>query len=105
MRERTTSEPPIAVQNRSTVVTDDEVIRALGALQHQVDDHFKPHWNLSCRFEFVPGGTSIPENSWELTIYDNPLRHLEAFGIHEMYGPAPLLLVYAELDKEDDRAW
>ena len=44
----------MAVQNISTVVSDDEVKKALPALQHQANYQFAPFWHADARLHSPP---------------------------------------------------
>jgi len=50
----------ISVINQSTVVTDDQVIPVVGALQKQVTNDFRPVWGIDAELQFVPSGAQPP---------------------------------------------
>jgi hypothetical protein len=50
---------PVAIFNRSTVVSDDEVETAVNALQNQVDNDLSKYWGKSAKLTFVPKGQKI----------------------------------------------
>ena len=95
----------IAVENKSTVLTDPQVQAAIPALQQQVSYHFKPYWNEGARLVFVPAGSVPPIGSWVLSILDDS-DQAGALGYHDVTKDnTPLLKVFAKTDQENGLSW
>jgi hypothetical protein len=95
----------LAVENKSSVLTDAEVQGAIPALQQQVSYHFKPYWNEGARLVFVPAGSVPPIGSWLLSILDDS-DQAGALGYHEVTADnTPLLKVFAKTDQDHGLSW
>jgi hypothetical protein len=61
----------VAVLNRSTMVTDDEVKTAVAALQTQIHRDFAPAWGIDAELAFVAKDSEPAPGSWWLVVEDN----------------------------------
>ena len=95
----------IAVQNISTVVGDDEVRKALPALQHQANYHFAPFWHAEARLFYFPKDQKPPAGMWRAEIRDDTVD--AAFGEHatDPEHDVPDLVVGAAADIEAGIEW
>jgi hypothetical protein len=73
----------VAVLNRSTRLTDDEVRAAVGALQTQVHRDFAPAWGVDAELAFVPLGTEPEPESWWVVVEDES-DYPEAIAYHTL---------------------
>ena len=97
----------IAIENKSSVLTDDEVKGAIPALQHQVSYDFKPYWNEGARLVWVPSGSSPPSGAgaWLLSILDDS-DQAGALGYHDITNQGqPLGKVFAGSDTKYGFNW
>ena len=97
----------IAIENKSSVLTDDEVRGAIPALQHQVSYDFKPYWNEGARLVWVPSGSSPPSGAgaWLLSILDDS-DQAGALGYHDVTPDnTPLMKVFAKTDQDNSLSW
>jgi hypothetical protein len=97
----------IAVENKSSVLTDEEVQAAIPAWQHQVSYDFKPYWNEGARLVWVPSGSSPPTGagSWLLSILDDS-DQAGALGYHDVTADnTPLMKVFARTDLDSGLSW
>ena len=97
----------IAIENKSSVLTDAEVQAAIPALQHQVSYDFKPYWNEGARLVWVPSGSSPPRGagSWLLSILDDS-DQAGALGYHDVTADnTPLMKVFAKTDLDNGLSW
>jgi hypothetical protein len=60
----------VAVMNRSTSLTDEEVRTVVAALQTQVHRDFAPAWGVDAELSFVAKGSEPEHGSWWLVIED-----------------------------------
>lgn len=97
--------PNISVINRSTVVTDADVIVAVQSLQVQVSRDFAPVWGLDAKLSFVPTGGIPPANQWQLVILDNA-DQAGALGYHDWTAEGlPIGKVFAKTDMDNKSSW
>lgn len=74
----------VAVLNRSTVMTDDEVQKITAALQRQVTEHYAPLWGVDARLTFLPKSkTTGWERKWNLVVLDTS-DEANALGYHDL---------------------
>jgi hypothetical protein len=64
----------VAVMNESTIVSDEEVTRAVAALQIQIRRDFAPAWGVDAELTFIAKHAEAPPGSWSLVIEDDS-RH------------------------------
>jgi hypothetical protein len=85
----------IAIVNRSTLVSDDEVSRFAAAIQKQVAGDFAPIWGRTARVVFT---TASPDpNAWILQVLDDP-DSPAAIGYHSVNdNGVPYMKVFARL--------
>jgi hypothetical protein len=62
----------VGVVNASTVVSDEQLARAVPALQRQLHDDFAPVWGVDADLQAVGKGQRPPADAWTLTIEDPP---------------------------------
>jgi hypothetical protein len=97
------SRPPrlhrVAVLNRSTVATDDEVHAITSALQKQVDRHFSPTWGIGAKLHFVPSTDMTSwSQQWNLVVLDTS-DEANALGYHDLTPEGlPLGKCFAKTD-------
>jgi len=75
--------PLIAVQNFSTLITDDEIAPIVAAAQKAVDDDFEPSWGATARLEQIATGGSAPPKAWWIGFFDNS-DVANALGYHDV---------------------
>lgn len=73
----------IAVQNQSTMYSDDKAQTCIAALQMQVTRDFNPLWGINSTLFFIPKGTPVPDGYWLLTFFDNA-DQANALGYHDI---------------------
>lgn len=96
--------PKIAIVNRSTVLSDDQVKPIAAALQIQVSRDFGPAWALDCFVSPFGKGEPIPADWWQLVFADDS-DQAGALGYHELTAPSgqsgggqPVGFVFAKTD-------
>jgi hypothetical protein len=109
----------VAIVNHSTVVSEDDVARAVAALQRQVTYHFRPYWNASATLLIVdstPAGRAgdmagpdivdqLPPEAWLLAVMDDS-DQAGALGYHKIDQTAtPVGFVFAKTDQENNLEW
>jgi len=95
----------IAIINSSTVVKDDEVMRAMPALQKQISRDFVPHWGVDAELSFVHNNRQRAKAQWWLVIVDNS-DQASVLGYHEMTSEGlPMGTVFAGRDKLVGAHW
>jgi hypothetical protein len=97
----------IAIENKSSALTDKEVQAAIPALQQQVNYDFKPYWNEGARLVWVPSGSSRPTGagSWLLSVLDDS-DQAGTLGYHDVTSDnTPLLKVFAKTDLDSGLSW
>ena len=90
----------VAVLNRSTVATDEEVERITGALQQQVDRDFAPAWGVRTSLTFLPKGvTDGWQGRWNVVVLDTS-DEANALGYHDLTPDGlPLGKCFAKTDQ------
>jgi hypothetical protein len=95
----------LAVENKSTVLTDKQVRAAIPALQQQINYDFMPYWNSGARLVWVQKGSVPPAGSWVLSILDDA-DQAGALGYHDVTADnTPLLKLFAKTDIENGASW
>jgi len=96
---------PLAVLNATAVIPDDEVARAVAAVQTQVRRDFAPVWQIDTDIEFIPAKQKAPSNSWWIVILDySDLGG--ALGYHDLTNAGlPMGKVFAATDKANGLTW
>ena len=95
----------ISVINASTVLTDDEILPVVNALQQQVTNDFRPAWGLDAELTFVPNGATPPAGTWWLTMLDDS-DQAGALGYHDLTTDGlPLGKVFAGTDLKYGTNW
>jgi hypothetical protein len=97
--------PVIAITNQSTVLTDEQVIAVLPALQHQVSLDFYGIWGADCTLDFLAKDEEMIKGWWQIVIVDDP-DQAGALGYHELSSVGtPLGKVFAKLDLSIGASW
>lgn len=92
--------PTVAIVNQSTVVTDQQLVPIVAALQIQVDRDFSPVWKLDANLQFVPRGTAVPTNAWIIYVMDTSDQQ-GALGYHDLTAQGnPIAKVFARDDQK-----
>jgi hypothetical protein len=95
----------IAVLNRSTVLTDDQLQPVMAALQTQVRRDWAPVWGSDADLSFVPAGAQPAAGSWWLVILDDS-NQAGALGYHDLTTEGlPLGKVFAHSDLTAGLQW
>lgn len=90
----------IAVQNLSTVCTDDEVKGIVAAVQKQITHDFYPAWGVNARLRFVAKNAKMPSGAWQIAVLDTS-DQADALGYHDITAEGlPLGKVFAKSDKD-----
>ena len=88
--------PLIAVKNLSTVVSDQELLQAVGAIQIQLDRDWQPAWSTTATLEIYSVDQVIPDTHWSIFIMDSSDVE-QALGYHgETYQSRPYARVFAK---------
>ena len=74
--------PTIAIQNKSTVLTDAQIQSAIAALQIQLDRDWQPAWGTTATLVFLSSGQSVPSGNWPIYILDTS-DYAGALGYHD----------------------
>ncbi len=94
----------VAILNRSTVVRDHDVEKAVASLQTQVSRDFNAAWGIDARLSFVPQGKKPPD-TWQVVILDNS-DQAGALGYHDLTKSGqPLGKVFAATDLQYHLKW
>src|SRR5256714_2079747 len=90
----------VAVLNRSTVATDEEVEGITGALQQQADRDFAPAWGVRTSLTFLPKGvTDGWQGRWNVVVLDTS-DEANALGYHDLPPDGlPLGKCFAKTDQ------
>ena len=97
--------PTIAILNKSSVLTDAEVAKAVAAMQIQVDRDFAPIWELDATLVFVGGNLPLPANAWTIYLLDHSDQQ-GALGYHDLgTNSLPTAKVFAADDKQYNLSW
>jgi hypothetical protein len=94
--------PQVAVLNRSTVVTDDQVKAIVEAAQQSHHEHFRPVWGTVTTLHFVPtGDTETWKGAYNLVVLDTS-DEANALGYHDLTPEGlPLGKAFAKTDQMD----
>ena len=95
----------VAVVNSSSVLSDDEVLPVVNALQRQVAEDFAPAWGIDADLTFVPHGQTPAPDAWWLVLADDS-DQAAALGYHETTDAGkPLGYVFARTAAQDNVQW
>lgn len=95
----------VAVINASTVLTDQEVQKAVGPLQRQVSEHFAPAWGVNATLKFVAHNQQPEPGSWWLVVLDDS-DQAGALGYHDLTSEGlPIGKVFAGTDLKYGSSW
>jgi hypothetical protein len=88
----------VLVVNESTVATDDQLLKIVGALQRQVSEDFAPVWGIDATLGYVKKGEVPDPAAWVLGIFDTS-DQAGALGYHDVTEAGlPLGKVFAKTD-------
>jgi hypothetical protein len=91
--------PLIAIKNRSTLLTDNDVMSLIPALQRQVTEHFEPAWGIGAQLVFAKG--KVPRHAYQIQVLD--VADEEGYiGYHFQEEGYPVASVFAKEDMADD---
>lgn len=97
-----TAFPHIAVINESSVVGLTDLENICAAVQHQVNQHVRPHWDVACTIAITdtyPAGSSV----WPCYVTDS-IPVAGALGYHEDRVGVPTLHVAAKTTTDDGQS-
>jgi len=95
----------IAIINECSVLTDDQIIPVVAALQIQVSRDFLPAWGIDAKLTFVPKGQNPPADAWWIAILDNS-DQAGALGYHDLTDQGlPIGKVFAATTMQYDGKW
>jgi hypothetical protein len=96
--------PTIAVWNQSTVLTDEQIIPVVAALQIQASRDFAKAWGLDATLVFVPKANT-PGAGWQLVVLDDSTQ-AGALGFHDVtVDGLPIGKVFAKTDLTAGSSW
>ncbi|MCA1815226.1 MAG: hypothetical protein LC746_02240 [Acidobacteria bacterium] len=97
--------PTVVIENRARkLVTDDEVFRAIPALQWQVTRDFEPVWGVGAQLVFKSGGSRVPKDAYRIRIKDHATKEDEGYlGYHIQRNGYPVAMIFADEDLKDDK--
>ena len=91
--------------NQSTEASDQTIKWLTAALQIQVHRDFFPIWGIDAVLTFVPKGTPLNPNHWQLVFLDTA-DQAGALGYHELTASGlPLGKVFIRTTEQDGSAW
>jgi hypothetical protein len=95
----------IAIVNRSTLLGDEEVERALSDIQTQIHRDFFPVWGVDANLLFVGKNMRAPAETWQLVILDNS-DQAGILGYHDLTPDGfPLGKVFARTESAYKTQW
>jgi len=95
--------PDIAIINRSSVVSDQDVAAATNAVQKQINDNFAPVWNQIALLVVMTKFDAIPPGFWTMIIADDT-DQANALGYH-LQDTTPAGFVFAKTDASYGLSW
>ena len=99
------SSPTISIMNASSVLTDDQVKKAVIALQTQLDRDFAPVWGLNASLQFLDKTVTPPIHHWLLTVLDTSDQP-GALGYHDLTDEGlPIAKIFAKDDIKYGLSW
>lgn len=91
----------IAVVNRSTVWGDEDLLKAVRAIQIQVSRDFAPLWGVDAELGCWPRGSTPPPHLWQCLVLDDAVQ-AGNMGFHELTAAGqPLGHVFARTTLEN----
>ncbi len=100
-----TTNVTIAVFNLSTVLSDDQIERALPALQTQISRDFAPVYGIDAHLTFIAENARPSAGAWWITVFDNS-DVAGALGYHDLTPEGrPLGKVFAGTDIHAGLSW
>jgi hypothetical protein len=61
----------IAIINKCSVLSDDNVQAVIPAVQAQINEDFAPIWNVEATVQFIGSGQHVPKGIWPLYLMDH----------------------------------
>lgn len=90
----------ITIVNQSTVVTPDDFVLAVSAIQKQISRDFEPAWGIGAVL-----AVSVDDVATErIYLLDNS-DQADALGYHEEIGDVPVGFVFAKTDLDAGQSW
>lgn len=97
--------PTICLQNKSTVLTDQQIQTAMAALQIQLDRDWQAAWGTTATLVFANANQSLPAGSWPIYIMDTS-DVKGALGYHdELPSGTPYGKIFAKDDMTYGYNW
>jgi hypothetical protein len=97
---------PIAIVNRSTVLTDAAITAVIPAIQKQISSQLASAWNVDAVLSFVGlGGPTPAAGNWALTITDNTDDPAGDLGYHSSDANGPYAKVFAKTSLDAQQEW
>jgi hypothetical protein len=95
----------VQVKNRSTVVSDADVLKAVAACQKQIDRDFGPVYGVKAAVRFAPKDAPLSQYDWQLIVVDNS-DQAGALGYHETTANGtPIGYCFAKATMADGGNW
>jgi hypothetical protein len=95
----------VQVKNRSTVVADRDVQRAVDACNKQISRDFGPAYGIEAIAHFAPKDAPLSAYDWQLIVVDNA-DQAGALGYHETAANgAPIGYCFAKTTMDDGGLW
>jgi hypothetical protein len=99
------SSPIISILNQSTVISDEELQAAIGAIQIQLDRDFAPAWGLTATLQFLPKNTPLPVHHWMVVVMDTT-DQAGTLGYHDITEAGmPIGKIFAKDDQKYGLSW
>jgi hypothetical protein len=95
---------PISVINKSTIITEKDVLTAMAALQVQVSEHLAPKWRVDAKLAFVGQNQAPPDGNWQLVFCDDTDQKRDA-GYHGIDTGIPTGKVFVRTAQENGQNW
>lgn len=93
-------ERKIIIVDQATAVGWEEVLKAVGAVQRQLNEHFGPAWGISQALGLLGPGEPIPPGQWVHYLFDDA-DQAGALGYHDLTDqglPSGITFVKTTLD-------
>jgi hypothetical protein len=95
----------VSIINESSVLTDEQVIPVVAALQKQVSNDFAPVWGIDATLTFVAKGQKPNPQSWWLVLLDDS-DQAGALGYHDLTDQGyPMGKVFCKTDLDNGSSW
>jgi hypothetical protein len=95
----------LCIANQSSVLSDDQLVPVVEALQVQVSRDFAPNWGIDAILSLAHTGQAPDPDAWLLRVVDDP-DVLGALGDHLVTDAGkPLGNVFAKIDIDEGSSW